>query len=140
MKMNADQRATKSTRREALGMLGAGLATAALPYVACAQPSFGEGAVVRTILKDYAPGELGGGASLFHEHMSMAPDFVLRFIQYTAEAQAANRAPNAPSPVGGGPAGPNPDLSWMRDAELMAEELAIAKREGIGCIVDAGTP
>src|SRR5262249_16654955 len=47
---------------------------------------------------------------------------------------------HAPSPVGGGPAGPNPDLSWMRDTELMAEELAIAKREGIGCIVDAGTP
>jgi predicted metal-dependent phosphotriesterase family hydrolase len=26
----------------------------------------------------------------------------------------------------------------MRDPDLLAEELATAKREGIGCIVDAG--
>ena len=88
LKMNADQRATKWTRREALGTLGAGLATAALPHVACAQPSFVEGAVIRTILRDYTPGELGGGATLFHEHMSFAPDFLTRFRQYAAEAQA----------------------------------------------------
>jgi hypothetical protein len=44
-----------------------------LPYAARAQPSFVEGAVIRTILRDYAPGELGGGATLFHEHMSFAP-------------------------------------------------------------------
>src|ERR1700730_15715407 len=54
--MNADQRATKWTRREVLGMFGAGLATAALPYAACAQPSFAEGAVIRTILRDYRAG------------------------------------------------------------------------------------
>jgi predicted metal-dependent phosphotriesterase family hydrolase len=139
MKMNADQRATKSTRREALGMLGAGLATAALPYVACAQPSFGEGAVIRTILRDYAPGELSGGATLFHEHMSFAPDFLTRFRQYAAEAQAINRAPSAPAPAAP-TGGPNPDLSWMKDLDLMSEELAIAKHEGIACIVDAGHP
>jgi hypothetical protein len=45
-------------------MFGAGLATATLPYAACGQPSFVEGAVIRTILRDYAPGELGGGATL----------------------------------------------------------------------------
>jgi predicted metal-dependent phosphotriesterase family hydrolase len=121
-------------------MLGAGVAIMALPRVAAAEPSFPQGAVIRTILKDYAPGELGGGATLFHEHMSMAPDLLLRFGRYVAEAQAVNRAPNAPSPAGGGAAGPNPDLSWMRDLDLMSEELAFAKREGIGCIVDAGTP
>jgi hypothetical protein len=77
--MNADQRATKWTRREALGMFGAGLAAAALPCAVRAQPSFVEGAVIRTILRDYAPGELGGGATLFHEHMSFAPDFLARF-------------------------------------------------------------
>jgi hypothetical protein len=139
MKMSADQRATKWTRREALGMLGAGLATAALPYAACGQPSFVEGAVIRTILRDYAPGELGGGATLFHEHMSFAPDFLARFRQYAAEAQAVNRQPNAPAPAAP-TGGPNPDLSWMKDLDLMSEELAIAKHEGIACIVDAGHP
>jgi hypothetical protein len=135
MKMNADQRATKSTRREALGMLGAGLATAALPYVACAQPSFGEGTVIRTILRDYAPGELGGGATLFHEHMSFAPDFLARFRQFAAEAQAINRPPNVPAPAAP-TGGPNPDLSWMKNLDLMSEELATAKYEGIACIVE----
>jgi hypothetical protein len=117
--MSAYQRATKWTRREAFGMFGAGLATATLPYAACAQPSFVEGAVIRTILRDYAPGELSGGATLFHEHMSLAPDFLARFRQYAVEAQAINRPPNAPAsapPTGG----PNPDLSWMKDLDLMS--------------------
>jgi len=32
-------------------------------------PKFPQGAIIRTILKDYAPEELAGGATLFHEHM-----------------------------------------------------------------------
>jgi hypothetical protein len=79
MEMNPDPRATEWTRREALGMLGMGIAAAALPRVASAAPSFPDGAVIRTLLKDYPPEELGGGATLFHEHMSLAPDFLLRF-------------------------------------------------------------
>jgi phosphotriesterase-related protein len=138
MDMNADPRATKWTRREALSMLGMGAAAAALPRVASAEPSFPEGAVIRTILKDYPPEELGGGATLFHEHMSLAPDFLMRFRQYAAEAQAVNRPPNAPQPAAQGGAGPPPDLSFMRDLDLLKEELAIAKREGIACIVDGG--
>jgi predicted metal-dependent phosphotriesterase family hydrolase len=136
--MNADSRATKWTRREALSMLAMGTAAAALPRGASAAPSFPEGAVIRTILKDYPPEELGGGATLFHEHMSLAPDFLMRFRQYAAEAQAVNRPPNAPQPAGQGAAVPPPDLSFMRDLELLKEELAIAKREGIACIVDGG--
>ena len=136
--MNADPRATRWTRREALSMLGMGAAAAALPRGASAAPSFPEGAVIRTILKDYPPEELGGGATLFHEHMSLAPDFLLRFRQYAAEAQAVNRPPNAPQSAGQGGAGPPPDLSFMRDLGLLTEELAIAKREGIACIVDGG--
>src|ERR1700693_2479657 len=137
MDMNADLRATEWTRREALRMLGMGVAAAALPRVALAEPSFAEGAVIRTILKDYAPAELGGGATLFHEHVSLGPDFLQRFRQYAAEAQAVNRPPNAPSPVATqGPGGPPPDLSWMRDLDLMSDELSIAKREGIACLVD----
>jgi hypothetical protein len=76
--MNPDTRATEWTRREALGMLGAGVAITAPPRVASAEPSFPEGAVIRTIVKDYSPGELGGGATLFHEHMSLGPDFLVR--------------------------------------------------------------
>jgi phosphotriesterase-related protein len=133
--MNADP---KFTRRDALGMLGAGAVAAALPRVASAEPSFPEGAVIRTVLKDYAPGELAGGATLFHEHMSLATDLLARFRQYAADAAAVNRHPNAPpSPA---PTTPPPDLSWMRDLDLMTEELAIAKREGIACLVDGGQP
>jgi predicted metal-dependent phosphotriesterase family hydrolase len=114
-------------------------AAAALPRAVSAGPSFPEGAVIRTILKDYPPEGLGGGATLFHEHMSGEPDIMVRFRKYTAEAQAVNRPPNAPSPAAAqGPDGPPPDLSFMRDLDLLTEELAIAKREGIACIVDAG--
>jgi predicted metal-dependent phosphotriesterase family hydrolase len=113
-----------------------GVAAMTLPRIAAAQPSFPEGAVVRTILKDYRPEELGGGATLFHEHMSLAPDFLLRFRQYAAEAQAMNRPANTPPSER--PGGPPPDLSFMRDLDLLTDELAVAKSEGIACIVDAG--
>jgi predicted metal-dependent phosphotriesterase family hydrolase len=136
MKMRTVLQTTDWTRREALGALGMGVAAAALPGVGSAQPVFPEGAVIRTVLKDYRPEELGGGAALFHEHMSLAPDFLVRFRQYAAEAQAVNRPPNAPPSAG--PGGPPPDLSFMRDLDLLTEELAIAKREGIACIVDGG--
>jgi predicted metal-dependent phosphotriesterase family hydrolase len=138
MAMNVDSRATEWTRRKALRMLGTGVATAALPRVASAAPSFPDGAVIRTILKDYEPDEFGGGATLFHEHMSLGPDFLLRFRQYAAEAQAVNRPPNVAPPSAAQGTAPPPDLSWMRDLNLMSDELAIAKREGIACIVDAG--
>jgi len=140
MDMKADPRATEWTRRGALGMLGMGVVASALPRVGSAQPSFPEGAVIRTILKDYPPQELVGGATLFHEHMSLGPDFLMRFRQYLAEAQAVNRPPNAPPSAPQFGTLPPPDLSFMRDLDLLTEELAIAKHEGIGCIVDAGHP
>jgi phosphotriesterase-related protein len=137
--MRRDLRTTDWTRREALGALSMSVAAATLLRVASAQPAFPEGVVIRTVLKDYRPEELGGGATLFHEHMSLAPDFLVRFRQYAAEAQAVNRPPNAPAPAAP-TGGPNPDLSWMKDLDLMSGELAIAKHEGIACIVDAGHP
>jgi hypothetical protein len=70
--------------------------------------------------------------------MSLAPDFLLRFRQYAADAQAVNRPPNVTAAAGQVAVGPPPDLSWMRDLDLIADELTIAKREGIACIVDAG--
>src|ERR1700747_2090688 len=87
-----DSRAPILTRREALGLLGMGVAGAALPELAsAAAPAFPRGAIIRTILKDYAPEELAGGATLFHEHMSFAPDFNAKFGAATAAARAANR-------------------------------------------------
>ena len=89
------------TRREALGLLGMGLAAAALPVPAIAQGAFPRGAIIRTILKDYAPEELAGGATLFHEHMSFADDFMARWMNAAAETRAANN----PAPAGGGAGG-----------------------------------
>jgi len=142
--MYQDSRFTAWTRRDVLGMLGIGVAAAALPEWASAAPTFPKGAVIRTILKDHAPEELAGGATLFHEHMSFPPDFLPRWMKYAAETQAANRPSNAP-PAGRGatpptltpaPSGPY----FMQDLDVMSEELAIAKGEGISCIVDGGHP
>ncbi|PYR47258.1 MAG: hypothetical protein DMF89_19435 [Acidobacteria bacterium] len=142
--MGRETELTGWTRREVLGALGMGVAAAALPDVVSAAPTFPKGAVIRTILKDYAPEELAGGATLFHEHMSFPPDFLPRFIKYAAEIQVATRPPNAPPPAGRGGPPPAPPAStgpfFMQDVDLMAEELAIAKREGIACIVDGGHP
>ncbi len=80
------------TRREALELLGMSAAAAALPGVATAQTdvTFPKGAIIRTVLKDYAPEELAGGATLFHEHMSFAADFMPRWMKFAAETRAAN--------------------------------------------------
>src|SRR5262245_47265736 len=132
------------TRRQALEMLGLSAAGAALPKSVFAQtPSFPKGAIIRTILKDYAPEDLAGGATLFHEHMQLAPDFNAKFAAATAAARAANGLPPAPqrggggAGRGGGAATPPPDI--MHNVDLMSEEVIKAKREGnIACIVDAG--
>jgi phosphotriesterase-related protein len=140
------------TRRQALELLGMGAAAAALPLPAWAQsPSFPKGAVIRTILRDYAPEELAGGATLFHEHMQLGPDFNAKF----AAASAAVRAVNGDAPRGGGAgrggapapraggagrgadAPPTPAVSAV---DRITEELTTAKNAGIACIVDAGHP
>jgi phosphotriesterase-related protein len=147
-------------RREALELIGvSAAAAAAFPLRTFAQtPAFPKGAIIRTLTKDYAPDELAGGATLFHEHMSLATDFNEKFRAAAAAVRAAEGppaagaggagratgAPPAGAGAGGGraagpppaPAGPDP----MRDVNLMAEELATAKRDGVACIVDAGHP
>jgi phosphotriesterase-related protein len=136
---------TTITRREALELLGFTAAAAALPSTAFAQAAssvtFAKGAIIRTVLRDYAPDELAGGATLFHEHMQLAPDFMPRFLAAAAAARAANGLPPAPARGGGpgrGPAAPaGPDI--MRDVDLMTAEVAAAKRDGnLACIVDGG--
>ena len=110
------------------------------PLTAFAQgPTFPKGAIIRTLLKDYAPEELAGGATLFHEHLSLAPDFNDKFRAATAAARAADGLPPLQGRAGGPPA-PPPGPDPMRDVDLMAEELASAKRDGVACLVDGGHP
>jgi phosphotriesterase-related protein len=156
--MSHDFRSSGWTRREALGMLGLGAVAAALPeFASAATPTFPRGAIIRTILKDYVPEDLGGGATLFHEHMSFASDFMTRWTGYAADTRAINGPPPAAGAgggrgggaagaggggrAGGGAAPPAPaGPFFMQDADLMAEEMKIAKSEGISCIVDGGHP
>jgi phosphotriesterase-related protein len=132
----------RPTRRQALEILGISAAAAAIPSRAFAQePTFPKGAIVRTVLRDYAPEELAGGATLFHEHMQLAPDFNAKFGAATAAARAANGLPPAPARGGapkGGPATPPPDI--MHNVDLMSEEVSKTKSAGVACIVDAGHP
>src|SRR3954453_2608350 len=131
------------TRRHALRMLGIG-AAATLPARSFAQsPAFPKGAIIRTVLKDYAPEELAGGATLFHEHFQLATDFNQKFAAETAAARAANGLPPAPA-RGGGPgrgAGTPPPPGIMHDVDLMSAEGKTAARDGnIHSIVEAGHP
>jgi phosphotriesterase-related protein len=122
----------RPTRRQTLLMLAA---AASLPLpCAAAQPAFPRGAVIRTLFRDYAPEELAGGATLFHEHLSIGADFSQRFGAASAAVLAAQGLPARPVGPPRAPAGPDP----MRDAALMAEQLRAAQRDGIACIVDAG--
>ena len=141
------------TRREALGILGIGVAAAALPEFASAAPlTFPKGAVIRTILRDYPPEELAVGATLFHEHMSFADNFMTRWTGYAADSRRENAMPGAPPPgaaagagrQGGAAPAPPPSTPsgkyFMQDPDYMVEEMKIAKSEGISCIVDGGHP
>jgi phosphotriesterase-related protein len=149
---------TVMTRRQALELLSLTAGVCAAPLSASAQGvTFPRGAIIRTLFKDMAPQELAGGATSFHEHLSLPADFNARFSAATAATRAMNGAPaataqggagrqaappaagTAPAPgarTGGPPPAPGPDP--MRDVNLMAEELLNAKRDGLACIVDAG--
>lgn len=129
---------TRITRRRALGYFGAAglLRTLGSVAVAGESPVFPKGAVIRTLFRDYAPSELAGGATLFHEHLSLGVDFNARFRAASAAVLAANGAPSSERPAAPPPAPAGPDP--MRDVLLMAEELRAAQRDGVACLVDAG--
>ena len=103
-------RAVQLTRREAIGLLGAGAGLGLMTALggeatlAGAAQAGGrslaipKGAVIRTILKDIAPDTLGKGASLFHEHLASA---------------------------------------IPTDTDLLVTELQQARQDGLQCIVDA---
>ena len=79
--------------------------------------TFPGGARIRTVLGDVSPETLGNAATLFHEHLS--------FEWARVNPHPANGRVNPPGPA--------------QDVTLRAEELDVAAREGVGCIVDAGT-
>lgn len=100
------------TRREALGLLGAGAAAGVAGRVGAvlaaqaAAPVFPKGAIIRTLLKDQPPDALAGPC-LFHEHLSM------RYPLGVAE-------------------------HFTDDVAMMIEEAKLAKADGIAAIVDGG--
>jgi phosphotriesterase-related protein len=125
------------TRRGALTLLGSYAGAAALWSDTVVQRvTFPKGAVIRTPLKDYAPEDLAGGPTLFHEHLQLAADFGARFAAASAAARAANGLPPIPPRPGGNAASAAPDI--MHNVDLMTEEVVKAKNAGVACIVDAG--
>src|SRR5262245_42393169 len=100
------------TRREAIAILGA-TAVAGIPRTSQAQSP-----IIRTLLKDIAPGSVNG-AILFHEHLS------IRYPLTKALAEKQGR----PVPA-----------SFSDDVDLMIEEMKLAGQDGVGVIVDGGHP
>ena len=129
-----DAKAAGMSRREAVRLLGAGTgfglaaawASGRNPRAAGRQSTgqraspidFPDGAVVRTVLADVDPVEIGSGATLFHEHLSF--DY--------ASPPAEPRRPGTPAP-------PPPTNEEMVD--LLVEELRMAAFDGVSCIVDS---
>ncbi|HLQ78503.1 MAG TPA: hypothetical protein VK210_14175 [Terriglobia bacterium] len=128
------------SRRQVLQVMGMGAAASTLPkYLLAQSQEFPKGAIIRALLKDYAPEELAGGATLFHEHMQLGPDFNAKFSAASNAVRVANGQAPAPAPArGGGAATPPPDI--MHNVDLMTAEVSKVKNDGIACIVDAGHP
>jgi phosphotriesterase-related protein len=116
-------------RRDVLKMAGFGAVALGLRGSLPAAPAFPKGAIIRTILKDVRPETLAGGATLFHEHMSLGQDFMPRWM-----AQAARTAGRAPSQAPAAPAG----TFFMEDLDLMTGEMKAAAQDGVACLVDGG--
>jgi phosphotriesterase-related protein len=127
-------------RRDALKLVGCGLSAAAGLHSA-ASPRFPKGAIIRTVLKDLPPEALTGGATLFHEHMSLAADFMPRWVAL-ARSTLPGLFPANPAAGRGAPPAPTspPPPHFMRDVELMTEEMSAAAKDGVACIVDQGHP
>jgi phosphotriesterase-related protein len=122
------------TRRQALQFLGIGAAASIAR--AAEGPAFPKGAIIRAVLRDYAPEELAGAATLFHEHLQLAPDFNAKFTAATNAVREANGLPPLQGRGGAGRGGPD----IQHNVDLMVAEVAKAKSEGVGCLVDGGHP
>src|SRR6516164_2816329 len=98
------------SRREVLAC-GAGLLAGR-----SAQAQLSKAPIIRTVLKDVAQ-ESFVGAILFHEHLSLAADFMPKWM-------ALARGQTAP------PAQPRAPGFLMEDLDLMAEEMSSMKNPG----------
>lgn len=130
------------TRRQAVRLLGVGTGAALASVLidrlgaidafqsagAAGRPLAGvpKGAIIRTILKDIPPDAMGGGATLFHEHMSMNNAFFDK-LATTLSPEVAKRLYDPSKPF------------YMEDLELMTGEMRAAMTDGVACLVDGGT-
>ena len=126
------------SRRELFGFFGSGVAFTFVNSCNSDTPSshpadnvvnqttssdilFPDGAIVRTILGDVAPGVLSVGATMFHEHLQFS------FRMYTSPA-------NDVRPSGA----PPPTVEETAEAiDLTVSEMQMAMADGLHCIVDA---
>ena len=125
---------TLPSRRGFIGMLGAGAAAAFAHSLGATEDRLRlpSGAVIRTVLKDVPPEALAGGATLFHEHLSVGSDFMPKVMsQFRTLLGPDAILPPLSSPE---------QRRWMEDLDVMAEEMRLAAAEGVACIVDAGHP
>lgn len=124
-------------RRDAINLLawagGAGLMTAWRQEVAEAlgqtpgwqaakrarEVTFPKGAIIRTIVRDIAPGDLPSGATLFHEHVGG---------HYTAPQ------PPGPTDMLPGPVAPRNEAEYI---DLMVDEMKMSRADGVSCVIDA---
>jgi predicted metal-dependent phosphotriesterase family hydrolase len=103
---------------------GAGIVTGLQEQLGLSSPAaqsarsvtFPRGAIIRTILRDVDPKTLAGGATLVHEHISIADPL-----------PPWRRQPEKPvAPYGA-------------DIDLMVEEVKATAKDGVSCIVNPGT-
>jgi phosphotriesterase-related protein len=123
-----------SNRRDIIRLLGASAAAAWAHSLGAAerQLRLPSGAVIRTVLKDVPPEALAGGATLFHEHLSLGPDFMPKVMSLFRTLLG----PDAVLP----PLAPPEQQRLMEDLNVMVEEMRAAAGEGVACLVDAGRP
>jgi phosphotriesterase-related protein len=122
------------SRRDIIRFIGASAAAAFAHGLGAAEEQLRlpSGAVIRTVLKDVPPEALAGGATLFHEHLSVGSDFMPKVMSQFRTLLG----PDAILP----PLGSPEQGRLMQDLGVMAEEMRMAAAEGIACIVDAGHP
>jgi phosphotriesterase-related protein len=125
---------TLPSRRDMICCLGAAAAAAFAHSLGAAEEKlrFPSGAVIRTVLKDLPPDALAGGATLFHEHLSVGDDFMPRVMAQFRKLLG----PDVPLP----PLSSPEQMRSMKNIEVMAAEMRAAAADGVACIVDAGHP
>jgi len=101
-----------------------GLAATSQADARSAAASFPRGAIVRTVLKDLPPEALAGGATLFHEHMSLS-------TTYQDKLASLLQRPGQPGLQYTRP-------YFMEDFDLIAGEMRAAMKDGVVCLVDGG--